>query len=111
MNKFIKESKKNFSNGTLDDVIENNYSIAKSQFTALESLAKVEAEMLKSRLKTAKTKFSKSLFPGYEIKNADEYAKTVLEAKKEVISIEEEIKAIEKTQKFYEEVIAAITEE
>lgn len=111
MNKFIKESKKNFSNGTLDDVIENNYSIAKSQFTALESLAKVETEMLKSRLKTAKTNFSKALFPGYEIKNADEYAKNVLKAKQAVVLIEEEIKAIERTQKFYEEVNTLITEE
>ena len=111
MNKFKTESVKNFKGDSYEDIIDNNFEIANSQFSALVQFTKTNESMLKSKLRNAKTEKRKVLFPGKPITDADQYAKSVLDAEKVIISIEEEIEAVKKAGKFYQETLDEINEE
>ena len=111
MNKFKTESVKNFNGNSFEDIIDNNFEIANSQFSALVQFTKTNESMLKSKLRSAESEKRKVLFPGKPITNADQYAKDVLEAEKVIIAIKDEIEAVKKAGKFYQETLDLINAE
>ena len=108
MNKFETESRKNFKGNDVDEVIEMNYDVAKSQFGMLKNLADTHLTMMKGQLKKLEVTKNKLLYPSTQIENADAYSKSVLEAERSIATLKEDISVAEKTRDFYAGILEEI---